>query len=145
MLQDLGGAWADILGCAGVLAGVAAFCGLIVFNDRRRPGRVLQPTDTALRLDRRREWETVLGHATRDLARAPRLEELHTGATVKIEAAEHALNRLMLDHAGLCKVPAAGVAEPEVVAKPAPALQPAPAPDPAPAPEAPAETQPLAA
>jgi hypothetical protein len=45
--------------------------------------------------------------ATKGLACAPRVEELQADATVKIQSAEYAYNRLVLDCTNVCHVAAA--------------------------------------
>jgi hypothetical protein len=130
-VQDLGGISADVIGWAAVLAGLAAFAGLIALVERRGRG----PRDTAVaelpvRLERAREWDLVLSRAAADLSRTPRLVALHADAAIKLAAAEHAFGRLVGDWQRLCGQPAASMPEA--------------APQPVPAPEAP-EHQPLAA
>jgi hypothetical protein len=111
----LDGAWAEILGWVIVLAGLVAFTGAVVLLERRlgvlRSRRAGMPP----RLERGREWELVMRRATNELARGPRVEALQADATVTIEAAEYAYNRLLLEDAKHCTAPS-----------PPPAAEPAP-------------------
>lgn len=100
-MQQLSGAWADALGWAAVLAGLAVFACFIVLIDRRRHAR---GANVAATLDRGREWELVVRRATQDLWRGPELAALQADALVKIESAEHAYNRLVVDCARLCTI-----------------------------------------
>jgi hypothetical protein len=120
----LNGAWAEILSWVLVLAGLAAFAGGVVLLERvvrRRSYAVEMPA----RLDRGHEWDLVMRRATKELARSPRVEALQANATVTIEAAEYAYNRLLLEYAKHCTAPSAP-----------------PAPEPAPVPEREAEEAP---
>jgi hypothetical protein len=131
-VQDLGGISADVIGWAAVLAGLAAFAGLIDLVERRRRGlRDTAVAEQPVRLERAREWDLVLSRAAADLSRAPQVVALQADAAVKLAAAEHAFGRLVGDWQRLCGQPA---------------LRPAPEAPPqrVSAPEA-AERQPLAA
>jgi hypothetical protein len=130
-VQDLGGVSADLIGWIAVLAGLATLAGLIAVAERR--GHAPRRTTLAkapARLEPAREWDLVRGRAAAGLSRAPHVAALQADAAVKIEAAEHALGRLVGDWQRLRGQPAA----------PAPEA----APQPTPAPEAP-EREPLAA
>jgi hypothetical protein len=59
-----------------------------------QPVRVATP---AARLDARREWEIVTGFLARELARMSEIAALQAGAALKIDAAEHAYNRIVAD------------------------------------------------
>ena len=104
-------AWAEILVWGSALAGLAAFAGVAACLGRLGPHRAraagLPPT-----LERGCEWDLVMRRATRELARAPRVDALQASATTTIEAAEYAYNRLLLDCARHCTAPSAPHAEP---------------------------------
>jgi hypothetical protein len=91
----LGGAWAEILGWGFVLVGLAAFTGVIAVIERRR--RVRHARAAAAKLGRSREWDAVMCRAVKELARGPRVEALQADATVTVEAAEYAYNRLLME------------------------------------------------
>jgi hypothetical protein len=111
-VQYLDGAWVEILGWGCVLAGLAACAGAVVLVQQRlglfRSSRAGMPP----RLERGREWDLVMRRATKELARGPRVEALQADATVTIEAAEYAYNRLLMDCAKHCTPPAAPADEP---------------------------------
>jgi hypothetical protein len=93
-----------------VLAGLASLACLIVQIDRRR-SVAPRAVDTApARLGRAQEWELVMRRAGQDLSRAAELPALQARAAVKIEAAEHAFNRLAAECDRLCRTPAAPTA-----------------------------------
>jgi hypothetical protein len=64
---------------------------------RERPTAPVEVTAPAPRLGVAREWEMVLGVLTRDLARVPAVAAIHAQAALKIDAAEHALGRIIAD------------------------------------------------
>jgi hypothetical protein len=129
-----------LLGWAGVLAGLAAFAGLLSIFDRRRRVHAAHAGEAAPEVDLAHEWEAVMRRATRELARGPQVEALHADATTTIESAEHAYNRLVVDCARHCQLPTAPTFEPVQ------ALEPAPKPEAPAAPAAePVEQEPLAA
>jgi hypothetical protein len=107
----LGGVWADVLGWALVLGGMVAFAGLVTLIDRRNTNRFRIP-EMPPRLDGGHEWERVIRRATKELARSPRVEELQADATMTIESAEYAYNRLVVDCAKHCAMPTASTIEP---------------------------------
>jgi hypothetical protein len=81
--------------------------------DRRRAKEA--PVETpapAPRLAPGRQWEIVVGIAERELARVPAIAALQVRAAVKIDAAEHALGRIIADCAKVFAVPAAPAAQP---------------------------------
>jgi hypothetical protein len=112
IVQYLDGAWAEILGWGCVLAGLAALAGTAVLLERRLSLFRARAAGMPLRLERGREWDLVMRRATRELARGPRVEALQADATVRIEAAEYAYNRLLMDCARHCAPPAAPADEP---------------------------------
>jgi hypothetical protein len=124
-VQHLSGAWVDILGWAAVLAGLAIFVRIIVLMRRLRP-RGANVAETGARLNRGREWEVVACRATHDLWRGPVLAELQADALVKIESAEHAYNRLVVECAKVCATSAVPTIEParEVERQPEPVEHP---------------------
>jgi hypothetical protein len=67
--------------------------------------------------------------ANKELARGPRVEALQADATLSVQAAEYAYNRLLMDCARHGAAPSPPVAEPtpEPVAEPVHEVQPAPA------------------
>jgi hypothetical protein len=109
-VHHLDGALVDILGWALVFAVLSALAGILAVIGRARATRK-RTSATPARLGRDREWALVTQRAARELARAPRLEELQADATVTIESAEYAYNRLLLDCAKHCKAAAAAVPE----------------------------------
>jgi hypothetical protein len=123
----LDGGWAEILGLIIVLGGVAVFACRLVVTKWRSARRCQQ---MAARLDREREWQLVMHRATKELARGPKVAELQADATVTIEAAEYAYNRLLRDCARHYTAPSAPTVEPtrEVAREPeeAPAEERAP-------------------
>ena len=125
--------WGDIFGWGTVLAGLAAFAGLIAVLQLRRAPKGARVVETVARLEHRREWELVMRCATQELWRGPEVAALQADAAIRVEAAEHAYNRLVVDCAKVCPV------------SPAPTFKPA-GPAPVREPEAPApEREPLAA
>ena len=111
-MQYLDGAWTEILGWGCVLAGLAACAGAVVLLERRLGLFRSRMAGMPPRLERGREWDLVMRRATRELARGPRVEALQADATVTIEAAEYAYNRLVIDCAKHCAPPAASADEP---------------------------------
>ena len=110
-MHHLDSAWVHSLGLALALTGLAAFAFLAVrvVLSRRRSAR---PVPMPMRLDGEREWSLVMRRATGELARAERVAELQAGAAAKIESAEYAYKRLVLDCARLYGLPAAPALEP---------------------------------
>jgi hypothetical protein len=105
-MQQLGGIWGDIAGWSAILAGLVSVACLIVRMDRQcsvRPRADAKP----VRLLPAREWELVVRRASQDLSRAAELPALQARATVKIESAEHAFNRIVAECASLCRTPIA--------------------------------------
>jgi hypothetical protein len=74
---------------------------------RQRRVRAVAPPAPVLRarLDPDRQWEIVVGVAAREAARASAVAALQARAALKIDAAEHALGRILADCARV--VPAA--------------------------------------
>jgi hypothetical protein len=131
--QHWDGIWGDIFGWIAVLAGLAALAGLIAVLRRHRARKGPGPVDSAARLERGREWELVMRRATQELWRGPEVAALQADAAIRVEAAEHAYNRLVVDCAKVCAV------------SPPPTFEQA-GPEPAREPKAPApEREPLAA
>jgi hypothetical protein len=131
----LDGAWAEILGWSFVLAGLAAYTGAVTLLERRRTRHRSRAAGMSPRLERGREWDLVMRRATKELARGPRVEALQADATVTIEAAEYAYNRLLADcvrHRAAPQLPAADEPAPAPVVEPARETEPAPAEEPAP-------------
>jgi hypothetical protein len=72
--------------------------------------RIAAPPETAApipRLAPGRQWEIVVGIAAREIARGAAIAALHARAALKIDAAEHALSRILADCAKVLRVPAA--------------------------------------
>ena len=107
-----------LVGWAAVLTGLTILAGLIMWADRRRPvSRRTETNVTDATLDPRREWELVMHSASEGLSRRAGLAALQADTALKIEAAEHAFNRLVADFAKLRRTSA-----------PPPATEPAPQP-----------------
>jgi hypothetical protein len=67
---------------------------------RRRSPPAAAPVETpppASRLEAERQWQIVAGIAAREAARGAAIAALHARAAIKIDAAEHALNRILAD------------------------------------------------
>ena len=80
---------------------------------RLRPQtRGVEPAAPALRIDSDRQWEIVVGIAARGVARVPVVVALQARAALKIDAAEHALSRILADCARVLPAPAAPAAQP---------------------------------
>jgi hypothetical protein len=77
---------------------------------RRRATRGVVPPAPVARLDPRLQWEIVVGVAAREVARAPVIVALQARAALKIDAAEHALRRIVADCARVLPAPAASAA-----------------------------------
>jgi hypothetical protein len=94
-----------------VLAGVAA--GLRGLLDRlwrssfrkRRAAAPIEVAAPAPRLGPARAWEMVVGVLTRDLAHVSAITAIQAGAALKIDAAEHALGRIVADCSKLLTAP----------------------------------------
>jgi hypothetical protein len=124
-VHDLGGAWTEMLGWGFLLGGLAAFAGVVAVIERRR--RLRRVRTAAQRLERGREWDLVMRRATNELARGPHVEALQADATVTVEAAEYAYNRLLMDCARHGAAPSLPVAEPApALVEPAREVEPAP-------------------
>ncbi len=91
-------------------------------SDRRRPARSVETAAPVATLDPGRQWEIVVDIAAREVARAPAIAALQARAALKIDAAEHALGRILADCAKVLPAPAAPTARPA----PEPASQPEP-------------------
>ena len=65
--------------------------------DSRRKAAPAETAAPVARLASARQWEIVMDLATRELARAPRIAALQARAALKIDAAEHALSRIVAD------------------------------------------------
>lgn len=147
-MQHLSGNWADVLAWVILLAGVVACAAFIVrLTGPRAPVPPLAVTETIpdepvidgpRRLGREREWALIVRHAARDLDRRAALAGLQADAALKIAAAEHAFNRLVVDYASLCGLSATAAAAPP----PRPAATPGKSPGP---PQRPEQGRPLAA
>jgi hypothetical protein len=87
---------------------------------RRRATRGVAPAAPVPTLDPGRQWEIVVAIAAREVARAPVIVALQARAALKIDAAEHALRRIMADCARILPAPAA----PAVLPASKPASQP---------------------
>src|SRR5262245_38292730 len=110
-MQQLIGTWADVLASGVILAALAACAALFVRRDQRLsrtappaidldvPADVPVPAPNRPAADR--EWDLVIGHATRGLERQAALLTLQGETAQKIAAAEHAYNRLVADCAKL--------------------------------------------
>jgi hypothetical protein len=96
----------DLLGWAGVLAGLAILAGLLALMGRPRARQPIDVAETATRLEPAREWELVMRRAAQDLSRGAELAALQANTALKIASAEHAYNRLFADCAKLCRVSA---------------------------------------
>jgi hypothetical protein len=83
---------------------------------RRVPARDAEAPAPVPRVDPGRQWEIVVGIAARELARVPAIAALQGRAALKIDAAEHALARIVADCAKV------------LPARATPAPQPAPEP-----------------
>jgi hypothetical protein len=116
-MQHMSGVWGALGGWVTVLAGLAVLAGLIRWADRRRPASPRHDAEARdpTTLDPRREWELVMHSASEGLSRRADLAALQADTALKIEAAEHAFNRLVADFAKLCATSA-----PPPVAEPAP-------------------------
>jgi hypothetical protein len=79
--------------------------------DRRATARV-ERSAPASGLTPGRQWEIVIGLAERELARAPAIAALQTRAALKIDAAEHALGRIIADCAKVLAAPAVPAPQP---------------------------------
>jgi hypothetical protein len=80
--------------------------------DRRRAKAPVETPAPAPRLAPGRQWEIVVGIAEHERARVPAIVALQVRAAVKIDAAEHALSRIIADCARVSAVPAARAAQP---------------------------------
>ncbi|HEX5958307.1 MAG TPA: hypothetical protein VFY92_06570 [Hyphomicrobiaceae bacterium] len=109
-MHHLGGVITILSGLLVALAPLAALIGHRLHRKRCVLARGI--VQDVPRLDRETEWERVVSRARSALAHAPRVAELHEKATVKIESAEHAYNRLVLECARLCHMPIAPTLEP---------------------------------
>jgi hypothetical protein len=96
---------------APVCGAVAALPGLLnrhwrsAIRSRRAPPPA-KVAATAPRLEPGREWEMVVGLIRRDLARVSGIAAIQARAVLKIDAAEHALNRIVADCAKVLAPPA---------------------------------------
>jgi len=88
--------------------------------ERRRPARPVAIAAPAPRLDPGRQWEIVMTIAAREVARAPAVAALHARAALKIDAAEHALSRIIADCAKILAAPVAAAAQPALQLIPQP-------------------------
>ena len=81
-----------------VVAGLAAFAVLLRLNqplpDRRSPIAVPLP---ASELQPGTDWQKIMDISLVELLRAPDLHAIHDGAAMQVDAAEHALNRLLVE------------------------------------------------
>lgn len=71
-----------------------------LWHSAMRERRAVAPIEVAApppRLGPGREWEMVVGVLTRDLARVPAIAAIQVHAALKIDAAEHALSRIVAD------------------------------------------------
>jgi hypothetical protein len=89
--------------------------------DSRREAAPAGTAAPVARLAPGRQWEIVMDLAARELARAPKIAALQARAALKIDAAEHALSRIVADCAKVLAAP--------VAPAPQPALQLAPRPE----------------
>jgi hypothetical protein len=108
VMEQLIGAWMDVVAWAAILAVLAACAGIVIRRDRRR---VAAPQAAAVeipvaqgrcRLTPQREWELVVRYAAGGLERQAALVALQHGTALKIAAAEHAYFRLVADCARIC-------------------------------------------
>ena len=79
---------------------------------RRRAKAPVETPAPVPRLAPGRQWEIVVDLAERELARVPAIAALQARAALKIDAAEHALGRIVADCAKVFAVPAAPAAQP---------------------------------
>ena len=102
----MSGVWSEVAGWTAVLAGLASLAYIIARIDRRSGTAPRAHAAPVRRLGPAREWELAIRHAARDVSRAAELPALQASAAVKIDSAEHALNRLVADCARLRRTPA---------------------------------------
>jgi hypothetical protein len=116
-MQHVSGLSGEVFAWVVILAGLAVLASLIVRIDRRRhqtrrtdathaEATQAEATQTEATLDRSREWEQVMRHASQGLSRGDELAALQADTAVKIASAEHAYNRLVADCSRLCGIQA---------------------------------------
>lgn len=150
-MQHLSGLWGEIVAWAAILAGVSVVAGLLVRIDLKRPkaqrtdatisdATILEAPGLEPTLDRQREWDVVMHHASEGLSRGADLAALQANTALKIASAEHAYNRLRADCGRFLRLPppAPAAAEPPDQVVSSPEMPPG-------EPNKPADPQPLAA
>lgn len=89
---------AEIVGWLAVVAGLAT-CAAMLTLSRARPNRrspIVLPLP-ASELESGTDWQKVMDVSLMELVRAPDLHAMHGDAATQVDAAEHALNRLLAE------------------------------------------------
>ena len=115
MGQILNGIAAELAGWAAIVAGLAIVALLLRLDEARkgkRHDKVADPAPSIHKVAADADWPAIADVAAMELARVPELVSMQAGAARQIDAAEHALNRLLAECATVMSPPVSPTFEP---------------------------------